>query len=284
MSNPNLGNSMAAVRFPVYFVSHGGGPWPYIEGFKQQFALTAQEFSALPQCLPAKPKAVLVVTGHWEAQEFTVSTAEHPPMEYDYHGFPEHTYHIRYPAPGSPDLAARVQELLGQAGVAIMEDPHRGFDHGTFVPLGLMYPDADVPVVMLSLKSSYDAEEHIRIGAALAPLREEGVLIMGSGLTYHNMKGFGRDESTPVAEVFEAYLRSAIEQPDPEVRNDMLVHWESAPGARLAHPREDHLLPLMVAAGAAGRDIGRTVFVDHVMKVPMATYEFGGWREMPGSA
>jgi aromatic ring-opening dioxygenase catalytic subunit (LigB family) len=154
-------------------------------------------------------------------------------------------------------------------------DPQRGFDHGTFVPLSLMYPDADVPVVLLSLKSDYDAAEHIRVGQAIAPLRDEGVLIIGSGLTYHNMGGFGRTQSTPVAEAFEHYLHDAVRQPDAAARDRMLVAWESAPAARLAHPREDHLLPLMVAAGAAGEDVGEQVFVDHVMQVPMASYRFG---------
>lgn len=262
-------------RMPVYFLSHGGGPWPYVEGMRQQFAKTEREFKALPDRLPAKPKAVLVITGHWEKDEFTVSTAEHPPMVYDYSGFPEHTYHIRYPAPGSPELASRVKTLLSNAGISVKEDSGRGFDHGTFVPLALMYPNADVPIVMLSLKSDYDPQEHIRVGQALQPLRDEGVLIIGSGLTYHNMRGFGRDESTPIAEAFENYLNNAIEQSDAKVRNDMLVKWEAVPGARLAHPREDHLIPLMVIAGAAGNDKGRPVFVDHVMKVPMASYEFG---------
>jgi aromatic ring-opening dioxygenase catalytic subunit (LigB family) len=237
------------------------------------FALTEREFAALPQRLPARPKAVLVITGHWEAPQFSVSTAERPPMDYDYSGFPEHTYRLQYPAPGSPAVARRVRELLAQAGIESAEDPQRGFDHGTFVPLSLMYPDADVPVVLLSMKSSYDPAEHIRAGQAIAPLRDEGVLILGSGLTYHNMRGFNRDASTPVAEAFEGYLHQAIAQPQAE-RNRMLEQWQSGPGARLAHPREDHLLPLMVVAGAAGADPGAQVFVDHVMKVPMASYEF----------
>lgn len=261
---------------PVYFVSHGGGPWPYVEGMRQMFARTEREFRALPGHLPTKPKAVLVITGHWEAEAFTVSTAEHPPMVYDYGGFPEHTYHIRYPAPGSPTLAARVKKLLSDAGLPVREDPQRGFDHGTFVPLVLMYPDADVPVVMLSMKSTYDPAEHIRAGQALSALRDEGVLIMGSGLTYHNMRGFGRDDSTAIAETFQSYLDSAIAQPDWRVRNDMLIHWKNAAGARLAHPQEDHLIPLMVVAGAAAEDSGRDAFVDHVFKVPMASYVFGG--------
>lgn len=267
---------MVSTRFPVYFLSHGGGPWPYVEQMKQKFARTAREFAALPERLPARPKAVLVITGHWEAPEFTLSTAEHPPMEYDYHGFPEHTYHIQYPAPGSLELAGRVRELLSAAGVVVQEDAQRGFDHGTFVPLELMYPRADMPIVMLSLKSSYNAREHIRIGQVLAPLREEGILIVGSGLTYHNMRGFGQNTSTPVAEAFGAYLKDAISQPDPTIRNDMLEAWEKAPRARLAHPREDHLLPLMVVAGVAEKDVGVQLFVDHVMAVPMASYEFGG--------
>jgi aromatic ring-opening dioxygenase catalytic subunit (LigB family) len=260
---------------PAYFVSHGGGPWPYVDGMRQMFAKTEAEFRALPQRLPFKPKAILVITGHWEADQFTVSTAAQPGMEYDYYGFPAHTYQIRYPAPGSPALAARVKALLEGAGFPVGEDPQRGFDHGTFVPVGLMYPEAEVPVVMLSLKASYDPAEHIRVGEALRPLRDEGVLVIGSGLTYHNMRGFGHDAATPVAEAFEKYLREAIEQPDADKRNAMLVHWEQGPGARQAHPREDHLLPLMVVAGVAGEDRGKTVFVDQAMKVPMATYGFG---------
>jgi len=137
---------------------------------------------------------------------------------------------------------------------------------------------------MLSMKSNYDPAEHLRLGQALAPLRDEGVLIIGSGLTYHNMRGFGRDESTPVAEAFEAWLNEAISQPDAAVRNAMLLDWEKAPGARQAHPREDHLVPLMVVAGAAGEDQGRALFIDHVMKVPMASYEFGGSGSGAGPA
>lgn len=261
--------------FPTFFVSHGGGPWPWVDGMKQLFAKTAREFAQMPGLLPGKPKAVLVITGHWEAQEFTVSTTEHPPMEYDYSGFPEHTYRIQYKAPGSKALASRVGELLTDASIGWKEDAHRGFDHGTFVPLSLMYPEADVPVVMLSMKSSYDPAEHIRLGQAIAPLRDEGVLIMGSGLTYHNMRGFGRPQSTPVAQAFEAFLNTAITAPSATQRNDMLVHWQDAPGARLAHPQEDHLIPLMVVAGAAGADVGHRVFVDHVMEVAMASYQFG---------
>jgi len=262
-------------RFPTFFLSHGGGPWPFMDERREQYATTAKEFGQIPAHLPARPKAVLVITGHWEADEFTVSTSAHPPMVYDYYGFPEHTYHLKYPAPGDPALAAEVKTLLADAGIDCSEDASQGFDHGTFVPLGLMYPNADMPIVLLSLKSTYDAAEHIRVGQAIAPLRDHGILIVGSGLTYHNMRGFNRAESRPVSYDFEAYLNEAIGQPDAARRNAMLVEWEKAPGARLAHPREDHLLPLMVAAGAAGHDPGHRVFVDEVANVAMASYVFG---------
>ncbi len=266
---------MSTPKFPTLFISHGGGPWPFVDGMREMFARTAREFAALPARLPQRPKAVLVITGHWEAAEFSVSTSEHPPMDYDYSGFPAHTYHLQYPAPGSPALASRVTELLAGGGITCKQDPMRGFDHGTFVPLGLMYPNADVPIVLLSMKSGYDAAEHIRVGKMLAPLREEGVLILGSGLTYHNMRGFGNPASTPVATVFENYLNEAVTQTDAEARNRMLVDWAHAPSARQAHPREDHLIPLMVVAGAAGADSGERIFVDHVMNVAMANYQFG---------
>ena len=262
-------------RQPVFFLSHGGGPWPWIPEMARDFAKTAQEFAKIPQSLPEKPKGIVVITGHWEAPEFTVSSAEHPPMEYDYHGFPEHTYRIQYNAPGSPRLASRVRELLDGSGFRAAEDPARGFDHGTFVPLSLMYPDADVPIVLLSLKSSYDPAEHIKVGEALRPLRDEGILIVGSGLTYHNMRGFRQPGSMPVSEAFEGYLNDAITDPDSQSRNGKLERWETAPAARAAHPREDHLLPLMVVAGAAGDDTGQRAFVDRVMGVAMASYRFG---------
>lgn len=123
-------------RMPVFFLSHGGGPWPWIERMRAMFARTERELRRLPDSLPAKPKAVLAVTAHWEAPEFTVSTAAAPPMVYDYGGFPEHTYRIRYPAPGSPAVAARAAGLLAEAGIPVREDASRGYDHGTFVQIG----------------------------------------------------------------------------------------------------------------------------------------------------
>jgi aromatic ring-opening dioxygenase catalytic subunit (LigB family) len=258
---------------PTYFLSHGGGPWPFIPEMKTAFRKTVEALQALPASLPTKPKAILSITSHWEEDEFMVSSAAQPQMIYDYGGFPEHTYHVKYPAPGSPEVAMRVQELVKNAGMNCGVDSARGFDHGTFVPLVLMYPNADVPVVSVSIKKGYDSEEHIRFGEALAPLRNEGVLIVGSGLTYHNLRMFGPSGSK-ISEEFETWIFAAISAEKTEKRTEGLNHWEQAPGARIAHPQEDHLIPLMAAFGASGRSRGRRLFTDRVWDVTMASYLF----------
>ncbi|MEJ0037497.1 MAG: class III extradiol ring-cleavage dioxygenase [Gammaproteobacteria bacterium] len=265
----------ARMKLPTLFVSHGGGPWPFMPDRIEDFAGTLAYLQKLPATLPSQPTAILSVSGHWEEEQFTVATSEHPPMVYDYYGFPEHTYRIKYAAPGSRAIAARVSQLLKAAGVTIDEDSERGFDHGTFVPLAVMYPQARIPVVSLSLRANLSATEHLRMGAALAPLRDEGVLIVGSGLSYHNLRAL-RMASTagPVSDQFEAWLTEAVSDPDPASRARQLSRWDTAPAARLAHPREEHLIPLMVAAGAAGNSRGALDFRDRVWGVSMASYRF----------
>ena len=262
-------------KFPAIFISHGGGPWPYIPEMMREFAKTAAHLEKFHKLLPGKPKAVLSISGHWEEPEFTVSAAKEPGMIYDYRGFPEHTYHIKYPAPGSPELAGKVRDLLSSAGIPNKESATHGFDHGTFVPLALMFPEADIPVVSLSIASSYDPEAHIKMGAALEPLRKEGVLIMGSGLTYHNLRQFYSPEAGSVSRDFGHWLNEAIEEKNIKRREKKLIGWEKAPAARLAHPDEDHLLPLMVVVGAAGEDLGKLLFLDHAFGIEMASYQFG---------
>lgn len=263
------------MRLPTLFISHGGGPWPFMNDRIEDFAGTFAYLQQIPATLPLAPTAILSVSGHWEEDRFTVSTSEHPPMVYDYYGFPEHTYHVRYPAPGSSTVAARVKQLLGGAGIEINEDAERGFDHGTFVPLAVMFPQAQIPVVSLSLHAGLSATEHLRMGAALAPLRDEGVLIMGSGLSYHNLRMLRMPATAgPVSDQFEAWLTDAVTDPSPSSRAQRLSNWEQAPAARLAHPREEHLVPLMVAAGAAGDSRGRLDFQDRVWGVSMASYRF----------
>ncbi len=263
-------------RMPVAFLPHGGGPWPFVdlgldEADKEDLAGYLRSVRALPK---AAPKALLVISAHWEEPVPTVTSAERPPILSDYYGFPPESYAITWPAPGHPELARRAQELLGAAGHATASDAKRGFDHGTFIPLKLTYPDADVPTVQLSLKRGLDPEEHLAIGRALAPLRDEGVFIVGSGMSYHDMRGFGDPRARAVSEAFDAWLRETAAL-DPRDRDRRLAEWTRAPAARGAHPREEHLLPLMVVAGAAGTDRGTTAYSGSMWGVRLSAYHFG---------
>ncbi|NML95170.1 DODA-type extradiol aromatic ring-opening family dioxygenase [Novosphingobium olei] len=261
---------------PVFFLSHGGGPWPWLDGpFREGFALLEASLRALPAMLPEPPKAVLVISGHWEEPGFAVSSAPRPGMVYDYFGFPEHTYHISYPAPGSPEVAARVVELGMAAGIPIGVDPTRGFDHGTFSMLQPIYPDAQVPVVSLAMRADYDVDAHLALGRALAPLRDEGVVVVGSGFTFHNLRLFNPEGRRPSA-AFDGWLRHVLTEVSPEEREQQLQAWESAPCAREAHAREDHLIPLMVAVGAAGADPGTCIYAQDDLRggITASSYRF----------
>jgi aromatic ring-opening dioxygenase catalytic subunit (LigB family) len=228
---------------------------------------------ALPK---TPPKALLVISAHWEARVPTVMTGEQPPLFFDYYGFPPESYRLTWPAPGSPAVAARVRALLGAAGFETAEDAKRGFDHGTFVPLKLTYPDADVPTVQLSLVAGLDPRTHLAIGRALAPLRDEGVFLVGSGMTYHNMRGFGDPRARAASEAFDAWLRETIAL-DAEARDARLAAWAQAPSARAVHPREEHLLPLMVAVGAALDDAGDCPYREEGVYggVTVSSFRFG---------
>jgi aromatic ring-opening dioxygenase catalytic subunit (LigB family) len=246
-------------RLPTYFISHGGGPWPWMEERRQAFAILEASLVRLVRDLGVRPKAVLCVSGHWEAPAFTAMAAARPPMVYDYYGFPPHTYSVQYPAPGAPEVAHRMADLLRTAGLPAAIDHERGFDHGTFAPLAVMYPDADIPVLQLSLQQRYDPELHLAAGRALAPLRDEGVLILGSGLSYHNLRLRGPASRAP-SQAFDAWLHETLEGLPPNERSAALAQWEQAPAARVAHPHEDHLLPLMVAVGAAEQEAAHTIY------------------------
>ena len=248
--------SVMQAPLPTYFLSHGGGPWPFMDGaFRRQFDQLEAALAAIPTELAQRPRAVLVVTAHWEGDPFLVSSHPRPPMVYDYGGFPPHTYQAQYPAPGEPTLAAQVAELLQAGGLRAATDPQRGFDHGSFSTVLPMYPQADMPLVQLSLHRSLDPALHLRAGRLLAPLRAQGVLILGSGLSFHNLRAFDA-RSHDASRQFDDWLQQALQQA-PAARRQALIDWAQAPQARLAHPREDHLLPLMVAAGAAGDDPAR---------------------------
>lgn len=260
-------------RLPSFFLPHGAGPCFFMDWHPPDaWDRMAGYLKNLAETLPARPRAVLVVSAHWLAPAFTVTGGAAPELIFDYHGFPAHTYRLTYPAPGDPALAARVVDLLQGAGLAAEADAGRGFDHGVFIPLKLVMPEAEVPVVALSLRADLDPAAHLAAGRALAPLRDEGVLILGSGMSFHNMRGYGDPRFTAPSEAFDSWLTEAVA--DPAARGAALAAWADAPGGLQSHPRgqEEHLLPLMVAAGAGGP--GRRDFSDRVMEVALSAFRF----------
>jgi aromatic ring-opening dioxygenase catalytic subunit (LigB family) len=249
---------MRGRRLPTYFLSHGGGPWPYMEaGMRRRFDKLEASLIALRREWGDAVRAVLVISGHWETEEFAVSSSAHPGMVFDYHGFPEQLYRIKYDAPGSPELAMRLRAMLQAGGFACESDGERGFDHGTFSLMKPIYPDGDMPIVQLSIKRDLDPHAHLSIGRLLAPLRDDGVVIIGSGSSFLGLRGSAAIEPS---RRFDDWLQQTLLQsPSPE-RLRRLANWTLAPDARLAHPREDHLVPLMVALGAAEEEPAALVY------------------------
>lgn len=262
------------MRQPVFFIPHGGGPCFFMDDPTGMWTPMAAFLSRFVADLPERPRALLMVSGHWEEDAFTVQDGKRPGLLYDYHGFPEHTYQLRWDAPGAPDVAGRAAALLDAAGLATRRDGERGWDHGVFVPMKVAVPDADIPTAQLSLRADLDPAAHIAAGRALAPLRDEGVLIVGSGMSFHNMRVRNGDATAP-ADLFDAALTEAVTDTDPERRAARLSQWQAMPHARFAHPREEHLIPLMVAAGAGADDAGVHVFGDHVLGWKVSGYRFG---------
>jgi len=263
-------------RQPAIFLPHGGGPCFFMDwswGPADTWDATKRFLEGLAGTLPAPPKAIVVVSGHWEEPAFTASAAVAPQLIFDYSGFPEHTYRLTWPAPGEPELAGRVVELLKQAGLPAGLSASRGFDHGVFVPLKVAFPEATIPVVSLSLAASLDPALHLAAGRALAPLRDEGVLLVGSGMSFHNLRGYLRPETPERARAFDAWLTEAVERAAAE-RDSLLTDWRKAPFAAYAHPREEHLIPLLVAAGAGGDAPGKRIFSDEPMGAAISAYRF----------
>lgn len=272
-----LTDAVPTATQPVFYIPHGAGPCFFMDWNPPDTWNGMRAFLAgVAASLPARPSAILMVSAHWLTPGFGVTAASRPTLIYDYHGFPQHTYELQYPAPGAPELAGRVRALLSQAGLDGQADAERGFDHGMYIPLKLMFPDADIPVVQLSLREDLDPAAHLAAGAALEELRRDGVLIVGSGMSFHNMRGYGDARFTPVSEIFDAWLTAAVEA-DPEHRTAALRDWALAPQARQCHPprQEEHLLPLMVAAGAGGGDRGQKVYAERVLETQLSAYRFG---------
>ena len=248
----------------VYF-SHGGGPLPIL-GDASHKAMV--DFMVQLPSQIKKPDAILVVSAHWEESAATLIGAQNPVMFYDYYGFPDAAYEITYPAPGSPMLADQIAGLLKKNNIRTRIDPERGFDHGLFIPLKLMYPQADIPSLQLSLLRGLNPAAHIALGKALCELMKENILVIGSGFSFHNMRAFswqGIGAADPANDAFQNWLIDVCTSPtsQPE-REQRLIEWEKAPSARYCHPREEHLLPLHVCVGMADRP-ARLIFDDQIL-------------------
>ena len=269
---------MANVRQPTIFLPHGGGPCFWMEP-RPPLAPNAWDglrhyLEGLVATLPERPKAFVVVTSHWEEARTTVSAAEAPGMLFDYYGFPAHTYELSYPARGEPKVAAEVARLLEAAGFPAGENDKRGFDHGVFVPMMIVDPKAEIPVVMVSIERDLDPARHIAIGKALAPLRDQGVVIVGSGMSYHDLRSFWKGGDGGSA-AFDAWLDETVTTTDSKRREERLIRWSEAPNARACHPREEHLIPLMVVAGAGGDSAGTHSFRDAIGGKVLSAFQFG---------
>ena len=266
-------------KMPVLYVPHGGGPLPLM-GEQSQEDITAF-LARIGPSLP-KPKAVLVISAHWEADQPSILKNPAPDLLYDYYGFPDAAYNLHYPIKGAPDIADKLAALLKQQGLDCAFNTQRGLDHGVFVPLMLMYPDADVPVLQLSLLSSLDPLAHIRLGQAFSSLRDQGILILGSGMSFHNMRdmmaGTSNLQNAAYARDFDHWLVDAVtnETYTAIERETKLVAWASAPAARFSHPREEHLLPLHVCAGAALLSAAHLTFHEPIFGRQVSGYI---WRD-----
>lgn len=259
-------NTATNQRAPAVFIPHGGGPMPLLNEPSQQ--ALADFLRQLPQHYE-RPKAILVISAHWEAPHPTLLDADTPPLLFDYYSFPAETYNYRYPVTNPADIRARVKECLANAGLPVDTDAKRGYDHGVFVPLMLMHPQADIPVLELSLIEGLDPAAHIALGQALSALRDDGVMILGSGFSFHNMSVMrnGNDQARAINSEFHDWLAETLTHPEltPEQRIAKMIDWDQAPGARFSHPREEHLLPLPVCLAAAGGHAGEILFDDTVL-------------------
>ncbi|MES2097144.1 MAG: class III extradiol ring-cleavage dioxygenase [Pseudomonadota bacterium] len=266
------------MTLPTLFVPHGGGPCFVMDpdgGPPDPMWQPMQTYLAgLIDSLPERPRAILLVSGHWEENDVTVHVGERPDLLYDYYGFPEHTYHLKWDAPGAPDVARRAADLLRGAGFQTREEAGRGWDHGVFIPMKVMVPGAEIPLAQISLRADLDPADHIAMGRALAPLRDEGVLIVGSGMSFHNLRVRG-DAATAPSRAWDNALTEAVTDADPARRAERVADWADLPNAKFAHPREEHLLPLMVALGAGGDDPAVRDYADTVLGWAVSGYRFG---------
>lgn len=253
------------MKAQIIYFSHGGGPLPLLGDVSHKAMVDFMH--RLPSQL-RKPEAILVISAHWEEHVATLQDAPNPSLLYDYYGFPDEAYKITYPAPGSPALADRILRLLNRNQIPAGVDSHRGFDHGLFIPLKLMYPEADIPALQLSLLRGLDPSRHLSLGKALSELLTENILVIGSGFSFHNMRAFswdGMNAPDSANDDFQNWLITVCTGTmSCDEREQGLRQWKRAPSARYCHPREEHLLPLHVCVGMANKP-GSLIFDDHIL-------------------
>ena len=259
----------------ILFTPHGGGPLPLLN--EPGHAAMNRFLRGFPATIE-KPDAIIVISAHWEEPVVAITAAASPSLLFDYYGFPAETYEYQYPAPGNPKLAERIESLLQSAGIDSRLDLQRGFDHGMFVPLMMMYPEADIPCIQVSLAASLDAASHVRIGQALGTLKDENLLILGSGFSFHNMQALMNKNDDSIDQrnqEFETWLAQTCSDQSlsEQERETRLLAWEQAPQARYCHPREEHLLPLQVCYGV-GQSAATTVFQDKVAGFITSAYQW----------
>ncbi|XP_063632389.1 uncharacterized protein LOC134803520 [Cydia splendana] len=252
-----------ALIAPALFVNHGGGPMPLL-GDKDHAGLTNFLRDGVKKHVDFKNvKAIILVTAHWEENKVTISSGNHHDLYFDYYGFPPESYKYRYDAPGDPKLAARIHETLKKSGIDSRLDPSRGWDHGVFVPMILINPEANIPIIQVSVLSNQDPEQHYKLGQALHQFRKEGIAIIGSGMSYHNMREFfnSRRAGHVINKEFDDYLNDVCTAEE-EKRKEGLISWREATGANEAHPPRaaEHFMPLVVVAGAGGSKPGERIF------------------------
>jgi len=259
---------------PTFFIPHGGGPCFFMDWHpKDVWDEMAQYLKSFANDVRDDIKAIIVISAHWEEDIIKLTGNPNPELIYDYHGFPPHTYELKWPAKGNAVLANQISSRLNDGGIACAVDEERGFDHGVFIPLLLAFPEANIPTIQMSLCSTLSPQTHLQIGRLLKPLRDQGVLIIGSGMSYHDVGALMGRREVVGSDEFDRWLSGSVLKQTAD-REQELLNWTAAPSARLCHPREEHLMPLHVVAGAAAGDKSSVDFNGTVLGAKISAYKF----------
>ena len=262
-------------KLPVYYIPHGGGPCFFMDWEpKNTWYGLANYLTNFVNDIKGAIKSIVVISAHWEENVTTITANPNPSLIYDYYGFPKHTYKLKWPAKGNLELANRIKDLLNKNNFECNLDHLRGFDHGVFIPLLLTFPTPNIPTIQISLSKNLKSDFHLSVGKILEPLRSEGILIIGSGMSSHNLDVMLRGAAGKGSKEFNEWLNNTV-QLDFEKRNQLLIDWEQAPFARDNHPREEHFIPLHVIAGAAGKDKGIVDFNFEALNSHISSVKFG---------